>query len=262
MSVTTKFLHDVQLTQLQQEILRVAARPLECAITLPAQAYTTSAFYQWEVQHIFKKQWLCVGHISQVPELGDYINIDLLNEPISIVRGKDDQVRVLSRVCAHRGMDIMPEGFGHPAQGNRRSFLCPYHHWSYSLDGHLIGAPEMHHSQEFKLDEICLSAFRSEVWQGFIFITFDLDIESVSTHYAQLLPYVERWNMTEMEMVANVKWDCQFNWKVLVENFMEPYHHLGIHYKTFEPTMPAAGTWSEPELTNSIVCHWLCCKNV
>ncbi|MBM0744473.1 aromatic ring-hydroxylating dioxygenase subunit alpha [Phormidium sp. CLA17] len=259
---TTKLADRVRLTELQEKIQYIAARPLECATALPAQAYTAPDFYQWEVEHIFKKQWLCVGHISQVPKPGDYINLDLLDEPISIVHGKDDQIRVLSRVCAHRGMDIMPEGFGHPAQGNRRSFLCPYHHWSYGLDGHLFGAPEMHQSQQFERDKICLPTFRSEIWQGFVFVTFDATLESVSTHYAQLLPYVERWNMGSMEMVANLQWDCRFNWKVLVENFMEPYHHLGTHCKTFEPMMPAAGTWTEPALVNTIVCHLPLAKSI
>lgn len=255
-------LDQTKLSELQQKILFSAANSIENAIALPAQAYTSPEFYQWEVQHIFKKQWLCVGHSSQVPKTGDYINLDLLDEPITIVRGKDNQIRVLSRVCAHRGMDIMPEGFGHSTQGNRRSFLCPYHHWSYSLDGALIGAPEMHYSQQFQKEKTCLPAFRSEVWQGFIFITFDAKLEPVSTHYAQLLPYVERWCMADLEMVANLKWDCQFNWKVLVENFMEPYHHLGTHHKTFEPMMPAAGTWAEPELTNGIVCHLPFAKSI
>jgi len=255
-------LDQTKLSELQQKILLIAANSIENAIALPAQAYTSSEFYHWEVQHIFKKQWLCVGHSSQVPKTGDYINLDLLDEPITIVRGKDNQIRVLSRVCAHRGMDIMPEGFKHSAQGNRRSFLCPYHHWSYSLDGTLIGAPEMHYSQRFQKEKTCLPEFRSEVWQGFIFITFDAELEPVSTHYAQLLPYVERWSMADLEMVANLKWDCQFNWKILVENFMEPYHHLGTHHKTFEPMMPAAGTWAEPELANGIVCHLPLAKSI
>ncbi len=249
-------------TELHQQILHGASKPLEYARALPAQAFTNPAFYQWEVEHIFKKQWLCVGHISQVPKTGDYINIDLVDEPISIVRGKGDRIRVLSRVCPHRGMDIMPEEFGHPDQGNRRSFLCPYHHWSYDLEGDLLGAPEMHQSKEFAKDEICLTTIRSEIWQGFIFVTFDANLESVSTHYAQLLPFVERWDMGSMEMIANLKWDCQFNWKILVENFMEPYHHLGTHSKTFEPIMPAAGTWTEPAIANGVLCHLPLAKSI
>lgn len=254
--------HQQTLSELQQKILEAANRPLENAIALPPETYTDPAFYQWEVQHIFKRQWLCVGHCSQVPHPGDYINLDLIDEPIVIVRGKDDQIRVLSRVCPHRGMDMMPGGFGHLEQGNRRSFLCPYHHWVYGLDGQLVGAPEMHQSQQFEREKICLPKFRSEIWQGFIFVTFDPEIESVSTHYAELLPYLERWDIAEMQMVANLEWDCQFNWKVLVENFMEPYHHLGTHHKTFEPMLPAAKTWTEPEVSNGIVCHLPLAKSI
>jgi phenylpropionate dioxygenase-like ring-hydroxylating dioxygenase large terminal subunit len=69
------------------------------------------------------------------------------------------------------------------------------------------------------------------------------------------LPYIERWNLAEMELVANLQWKCDFNWKLLVENFMEPYHHMGAHHKTFEPLMPAAGTWTESETLNYGVCH-------
>jgi phenylpropionate dioxygenase-like ring-hydroxylating dioxygenase large terminal subunit len=247
--------NDQKLIELQEKILEVAERPLEKAIALPASAYTDSAFYEWEIQNIFKRQWLCVGHHSQVPNPGDYVCLDLINEPIVVVRGKDNQIRVLSRVCAHRGMDMMPEGFGHSEQGNRRSFLCPYHHWSYGLDGALIGAPEMQQSQQFERDKICLPQFRSEIWQGFIFITFNPELEPVHSHYAQLLPHIERWDIKNMGMVANLRWNCQFNWKVLVENFMEPYHHLGTHYKTFEPMLPAARTWTEPDVSNGVVCH-------
>ncbi len=268
--LNTKIFTQSRLTELQQKIQQTAARPPVSAIALPAQAYTDPTFYQWEVEHIFHKQWLCVGHISQVPKPGDYLNLDLFDEPISIVRSKDNLIRVLSRVCPHRGMDMMPSGFGHPEQGNRRSFLCPYHHWSYGLDGSLMGAPEMHQSQEFvgrasqkeNREKICLPTFRSEIWQGFIFVTFDSQLEPVSTHYAPLLPYVERWKMAEMTMVANLKWECQFNWKVLVENFMESYHHLGAHSKTLEPMIPATGTWAEPELANGIVCYLPLAKSV
>jgi phenylpropionate dioxygenase-like ring-hydroxylating dioxygenase large terminal subunit len=255
MPTSTVNIDRTQLTKLQQQILATAQRPLEQAIALPAQVYTDPDFYQWEVQHILKKQWLCVGHISQVAQPGDYVNLELLEEPLTIVRGSDDQVRVLSRVCPHRGMDIMPAGFGHPDQGNRRSFLCPYHHWSYRLDGSLMGAPEMAQSQQFERDQLGLATVRSEIWQGFIFVTFDPTLESVSTLYAPLLPYVERWQMADLSMVANLKWDCQFNWKVLVENFIEAYHHLGTHHKTFEPMMPAAGTWTKSTSTHSLVCH-------
>ncbi|MBC6419712.1 MAG: aromatic ring-hydroxylating dioxygenase subunit alpha [Prochloron sp. SP5CPC1] len=244
-----------RLEQIQRGILETAHRPLEQATALPAGAYTDLDFYRWEVEQVLKKQWLCVGHTSQIPAVGDYLNVDLLGEGLVITRDGEHVVNVLSRVCLHRAMDLMPEAYGHSRQGNRRNFVCPYHHWSYDLNGSLIGAPEMDKHTEFDKQGFCLPRFRSEVWEGFIFLTFDPDLDPVQTYYSGLLPFLEHRQMADMEMVVNLKWDCPFNWKILVENFMKPYHHLGTHHKTFEPIMPAWSAWTEAETAHYIVCH-------
>ena len=85
-------------------------------------------------------------------------------------------VRVLSRTCRHRGMDVMPSGFGHPDEGNKRVILCPYHLWSYDLDGKLVGAPEMQQAEGFDRSEVCLHEFRSEIWEGFVFVNLSGDM--------------------------------------------------------------------------------------
>lgn len=243
------------LRDILDSVVDCANLPFEQARVLPPLAYTDPDFYDWEVENILKKQWLCVGHTSQVAKVGDYLNVTILKEPLIVVRDSNADIRVLSRVCVHRGMDIMPAAYGHPTQGNRRSFLCPYHHWSYSLDGKLLGAPEMQQRSNFDPNSCGLPELRSEVWEGFIYVTFNPRIEPVHKVYAGLLPYVDRWQMGDMEMVASVSWDCDYNWKILVENFMEPYHHLGAHHKTFEPIMPAAGTWTEAESPSHVACH-------
>ncbi|MBE9028144.1 aromatic ring-hydroxylating dioxygenase subunit alpha [filamentous cyanobacterium LEGE 11480] len=244
-----------QLQQIHQAICDTAARPLELAIAMNAGAYTNQEFYDWEVEHILKTQWLCVGHVSQVPNIGDYVNFDLLEEPMMMVRNHDQQVQVLSRICPHRAMDLMPPDFGAPTTGNRKSFLCPYHRWSFGLEGQMLGAPEMQNSPLCQTEGVKLHTFRTELWEGFVFVTFDPDLEPIATHYAGLTPHLKRWHMDELEVVADIQWDCQFNWKVLVENFMEGYHHMGSHHKTLEPMLPASGTWTEPETPNYIVCH-------
>ena len=124
---------------IKQDICNTAALPLQEARALPAEAYTDQEYFVWEKEHILKKQWLSVAHVSQIPNPGDYINLDMLGERISIVRNQDNAIRVLSRVCVHRGMDIMPPEYGHAASGNCNSFKCPYHHWVYGLDGNLKG---------------------------------------------------------------------------------------------------------------------------
>ena len=103
--------------QIQAEIQRIAELPLAKATTLPSQAYTSQEFFDWEVDHVFRNDWLPLAHVSQIPAAGDFLNIDMLGEPLIVVRGKEDRVRVLSRICPHRAMDIMPEGFGYSGHG-------------------------------------------------------------------------------------------------------------------------------------------------
>ena len=228
-------------------ILEAAAKPRELATTLPATAYTDPAFAKFEENEIFKKEWISLAHVSQIPNPGDFVRVDLCGEPLLVVRGKDNEVRVLSRVCRHRGMDLMPSGFDHPDCGHQRVILCPYHLWSYDLTGKLVGAPEMQKAACWDRSEVALHTFRSEVWEGFIFVTFSADTPPLAEKYARLKDeFVGKWDIGGGELVWSQHWDCEFNWKILLENFMEAYHHMGAHMKTLEPFLPARGCWTEP----------------
>lgn len=255
------------LDEVLDDIQKTAALPLNRATTLPPEAYTSDVFYQWEVDHLFKPEWLCLAHISQVPAAGDFLTLDLLGEPLVVVHGKDGVVRVLSRTCPHRGMDIMPPGFGleghgtaeatpgQPGCGHTRLFLCPYHAWTYELDGRLKACPEMHQAEGFIRDEIGLHEFRSEIWNGFVFVNLDGTARPLSSRLAGMDADFGQWNPAGMKIVLQREWDCPFNWKVLVENFMESYHHLGAHAKTLQPMMPARDTWTEQERELYVRCH-------
>jgi phenylpropionate dioxygenase-like ring-hydroxylating dioxygenase large terminal subunit len=241
-----------------------AALPLAQSRTLPAETYTSGEFLDWEVKHVLGAGWICLAHQSQILHPGDFLNLDALGEPLIVVHGKDGEIRVLSRVCPHRAMDIMPPGFGYdghgpadarenkPGCGRTRLFLCPYHHWSFELDGSLKGCPEMHKVEGFRRDETGLKAFRSEVWHGFVFVNLSGDAASVAMQYAELNHDLAGWEMAEMQVIIEKEWECSFNWKVLVENFMEGYHHLGAHCKTLQPFLPARDTWTEAERGHSI----------
>jgi phenylpropionate dioxygenase-like ring-hydroxylating dioxygenase large terminal subunit len=246
---------DSPLDELHKQMIATAERPLERAMTFPAKAYTDPEHYRFEVEHILKRQWLSVGHVSQIPKPGDFFNLELLGEPLVVVRGKDDVVRVLSRVCPHRGMDVNPTEYGRAGKGNTRFLLCPYHFWSFDLDGRCKGAPEMQKAEGFNRKDVALAAMRSEVWNGFVFVTFADDIEPVAQWYAAMGWRLEAWQLRELEVVAELEWDCPFNWKVIVENFAECYHHLGAHVKTFEPIFPAKTCWSEGEHESFTVAH-------
>ena len=256
------------LAEIQRGICAAADLPLNRAVTLPAQAYTSEEFFAWELDHVLRAGWQCVAHVSQIPSPGDFLNLDLLGEPLIVVRGKDDDVRVLSRVCPHRSMDIMPEGFGYdghstaetrggkPNCGHTRLFLCPYHAWTFELDGQLKACPEMHQAEEFCRDEFFLKPFRNEIWQGFIFVNLDGEAPNHSAPgLVEMAADLAPFRLAEMKLVIAREWDCPFNWKVLVENFMESYHHLGIHHKTLQPMMPARNTWTEQERRNYVRAH-------
>ncbi len=253
------------LPALLADLESTAALPLARATTLPPGVYTDPEFLAWETDNIFRPEWLAVCHVSQIPKPGDFFKLDLLGEPLIAIHGKDGQHRVLSRVCPHRNMDIMPVGFadsdhspaeprknGGPDCGHTRLFLCPYHLWSFDLDGSLKGCPEMHLAEEFHREEHSLTTYRSEVWNGFLFVNFDGQAVRLTDQYDDLDTDITGWRTADMEVVVSRQWECDFNWKVLVENFMEPYHHLGTHAKTLQPIMPAKGAWTDAERRHSI----------
>ncbi|MGJ8644775.1 MAG: aromatic ring-hydroxylating oxygenase subunit alpha [Luteolibacter sp.] len=234
-------------TELFDGVLESANKPRERSGTMPAGVYTDAAFMDFESKEIFRKEWISLCHVSQVSKAGNFVRVDVGGEPMLVVGGKDGEIRVVSRVCRHRGMDVMPSGFGHPDEGNKRVILCPYHLWSYDLTGKLVGAPEMQEAEGFDRSEVCLHHYRSEIWEGFVFVTLSDEIPPISEKYGRLkTDFVGKWDMGNAHIAWSQHWECEFNWKILLENFMEAYHHLGAHRKTLEPFLPAKGCWTEP----------------
>src|SRR5471030_1135238 len=127
---------------------------VNAARMLPPQVYADPAFFEFEKDAVFGREWLCVGRVAWIPEIGDYFTTSHAGEPIVVVRSDADTIRAMSTVCQHRAM-LVAEG-----RGNTRSFLCPYHHWSYALDGSLAGAPAMEKACDFAKGEIRLPSFK------------------------------------------------------------------------------------------------------
>jgi phenylpropionate dioxygenase-like ring-hydroxylating dioxygenase large terminal subunit len=190
--------------------------------------------YALEIERIFSRQWLCAGRADQVPDPGDFFTLDLLGDKLVIVRGTDAEIRVLSRVCRHRAAEVVR------GSGNTRSFQCPYHAWTYRLDGELVGAPLMEGVDDFVREDCRLPEIRSEIWEGWIFVNFDPSAEVLAKQLSPLAEFLRNYRMSEMVAVETATFDSPFNWKVLVDNFMEAYHHIAIHRDTFEPIFPAA----------------------
>jgi phenylpropionate dioxygenase-like ring-hydroxylating dioxygenase large terminal subunit len=210
-----------------------AARPLAEAWTLPPAAYLRDDIYDLEVERIFRRSWLPVARVDQVREPGDFLTIDLVGQPVLVVRGADGQVRVMSNVCLHRAAPIA-EG-----TGRRKLFTCPYHSWGYDTEGRLVAAPLMDGVKGFTPKDCRLPQVRTEVWEGFVMANLDPEAAPFAPQVAGLSRYFANYRLADMVVARTLSYDSDWNWKVLVENFMEAYHHIGIHPQTFEPTFHA-----------------------
>jgi phenylpropionate dioxygenase-like ring-hydroxylating dioxygenase large terminal subunit len=147
---------------------------------------------------------------------------------------------VFSNVCRHRWHRVA-EG-----RGNRRSLQCGYHRWSYGLDGRLLGAPQMERAAGFDRAACRLPELRVEGWRGFLFLSFDANAAPLAPQLAGLDRHVGPYHPERMRSLAPLEYDSPWNWKVMIENFMESYHVTSIHPQTLEPGFPGAATWGEP----------------
>jgi len=230
-----------RLERLERELHDCAGRPPGSRITLPPEAYYDPDWFGLERARIHEKDWLLLGHVSELPCVGSYLSIDVLDEPLFLVRDEEESLRVLSRVCRHRGADMRPE----KDAGRTHAFVCPYHHWSYKLSGRLRKAPLMEGSEVFDPENYALPEFRHEIWNGFVFVTFDRDARPLAERLEHFEARLGNWRLAEMRVVRKQDWPAPWNWKVMVENFLEGYHHIGTHARSLEPIWPA--NTHEPE---------------
>jgi phenylpropionate dioxygenase-like ring-hydroxylating dioxygenase large terminal subunit len=198
-------------------------RPVEVAETLPNWCYTSQAFYEREREHIFLKQWTCAGHESRVATPGSFYTFDFVGVPMIIVRGKDDVVRALVNACRHRGGEVAT------GAGECAAFKCPYHAWTFGLNGDLIGTPMFEESDVFRKADYGLTQVRLEHWGGFLWINFDPHAEGLHSYLGDLPERVAAWKPEEMALASHKTYFVEANWKQYYENFSDPYHVPFVH---------------------------------
>ena len=219
------------IAEMNETLRHVASLPEAEARCLPGWFYTDPQYFDFEVKTFLSSEWHCLGRADEIPEPGDYFTAHLFDEPLLIVRGEDGQVRVLSNLCRHRGMPIA-EG-----SGSTRRFVCSYHAWSYARNGELINAPRMRDKGVTK-DNCSLPEFRSEFWNGFIYVNLDDNAAPLSPRLKQLEALLGNYEVERMRHVATFEEEWHTNWKCLVENFMEAYHLSVVHPETLHPYTP------------------------
>jgi phenylpropionate dioxygenase-like ring-hydroxylating dioxygenase large terminal subunit len=211
-----------------------SATDIANAVTLPPQCYTSADFYEFEKDALYRREWLCVGRESWVAKAGDYFTTRIIDEPIIVARSNDGAIKAMSSVCQHRAM-LVAEG-----HGNARGFLCPYHHWAYNLDGELVGAPAMSKTCNFDKKANSLPRFAVEIWNGFIFINFDIDAAPLAPRLVAVAKAIEGYDLANItgprpDPAPTMAW----NWKVMFENNNDGYHASKLHHGPLHDFIPS-----------------------
>ena len=192
---------------------------------LPAEYYTSKEIFGEEKERIFGARWLFAGHVSQLSEPGSYFLFELGRESLIVTRDKKSQVRALHNVCRHRGTRMCTE-----TQGSFKGGIqCPYHAWTYGLDGALTGAPNMDDVEGFDKGDFPLNAVSTEVWEGLVFVNFSSATEPFEEAFAPLFEKFSRWHIPELQSVHRTVYDVEANWKLLFQNYSECYHCPTVH---------------------------------
>ena len=197
--------------------------------TLEPNYYTSEAHFQNERSGLFMRTWQYAGHVSQIQKPGDYFTYEIARQGLFCIQDAQGELRTFYNVCQHRAHELV-----HGAGNCRKVIVCPYHGWTYQLDGQLLKGPNTEVVPGFSNEKICLSKVRTEVLCGFIFVNLDDNAAPMATWYPNLEQELRAY-VPDIDTLKPLEWiqvPEKCNWKVSVENYSECYH-CRINHKTF-----------------------------
>src|SRR5437868_6350335 len=221
---------EMSATQAKEAFRKTAESFKAGAKTLPQRYFVSSEIFAQEQKKIFSSQWVLVGHESQIPKAGDYFISEIASESLIIVRDKRGAIHGFYNVCRHRGSRLIENRNGQSA-----AIQCPYHAWTYALDGKLIGAPHMDEAWGFDKADYSLHSVNLALWEGVIFANLaDASAQrggyrSLEEWFKPLARKFSRWNLSALRSAKRIDYDVRANWKLIFENYSECYHCLGVH---------------------------------
>ncbi len=221
------------MTDLIEAVIECGRQPLGEATSLPFAAYSDPDLFALECERIFRRDWIPVCAEASLRNPGDYLALDLANDPVVVLRASDGELRALSNVCRHRGTPIAERGFG-----ENLKLVCPYHAWKYDECGRLRGVPHAG-SVDVDRDRHALPSFAVDVWGGIVFIHLGPDPKPLSERLAGLDASLADYDLDRFDSIltagAEEVWDA--NWKAVLENGMESYHVFKVHPQSLEPEL-------------------------
>lgn len=210
---------------------------LNGAHTLPGEAYASPAVFADEQERIFARSWLCVGREDAVAVPGRYTLVNVGSESLIVVRDRKGQVHAHYNVCRHRGSRICDAPCGEVGE----TLQCPYHAWTYGLDGRLVGVPDQKELEDFDRADYGLVQARVATWEGFVFVNLDQEAPSFEVAWAPMLDRVAAWGIAGLRSAARLTYDVRANWKLLFQNYSECYHCSPLHPSLVKLSPPTSG---------------------
>ncbi|MEH6457850.1 MAG: SRPBCC family protein [Cocleimonas sp.] len=198
----------------------------ERSFTIPARFYTDTDIHELEKEAIFYNSWCYAGHISQLKESGDYITIKIHDQNIFIIKSKSGELNAFYNVCLHRGHELLS------GVGKANTIICPYHAWSYNLDGSLKVARNSQNVEDFNKCNFTLKSVKLEIFCGLIFVNIDPDSKPLKELSGDLEQEIRTYcpNVDQLVFAQRDNFDVECNWKVMIDNFLECYHcHVAHH---------------------------------
>jgi phenylpropionate dioxygenase-like ring-hydroxylating dioxygenase large terminal subunit len=194
--------------------------------SLPGWIYRDADFLHAEKEQVFAASWQVICHVNDIPNPGDYHTLDFLGEPIVAVRGKDHGVKAFFNVCRHRAARLLEGGAGHcPGR-----IVCPYHAWTYDLDGSLTAIPQRREFADFSFEQFGLRPLETEVYKGFIFVRLKPGLPSVAEMLAPYANELALYRLEELQPLGRVTLRVRHvNWKNVTDNYSDAMHIAVAH---------------------------------
>ena len=225
--------------------------------SLDQEFYVNQHIFDLDIKNIFSKQWVFVGHIARIPNYGDYFLFNIGKESIIIVRDNDNLVHAHYNVCRHRGSQICLEN-----EGNSKVLICPYHAWTYNLDGSLRGARLM--EKDFNKNEWHLHKCNAKIFEGLIFVNLSDKPNDFEEFIAPTRKFIEFHGLSKAKIAHRQYYPTNGNWKLTLDNFHECYHcqpshpeYCQVHDKDYIIAYGAgSNTGPVSEQFNNILSEW------
>ena len=213
-------------------------------MTLPARYYTDPEIFRQELETFYRSMWVCAGREEQVENPGDYFLSEVAGESIIATRDSGGALRAFYNVCRHRGTRMCREDHGKFAA----RIQCPYHGWTYGLDGRLLGAPHMDEAT-FQREDYPMHAVHAEAWQGNIFLNLSHKATPLLEQLADLAQKFAPWKMQELRVYKRHEYEVKANWKLIVLNYNECLHCPILHPLLTRITDTMSGDNDTPQST-------------